>query len=51
MKIMEDDEPEIVITKRKCLKCSQTFDSEWSGQRICSDCKKTAAWRSGGSAG
>ena len=30
---------------RKCLMCSQSFDSEWSGERVCKRCKSTDSWR------
>lgn len=26
-------------TKRKCLKCSKTFESEWIGNRMCKVCR------------
>lgn len=32
---------------RQCLRCQTTFHSDWAGERICSRCKKTAAWREG----
>ncbi len=32
---------------RQCLRCEVTFDSEWFGERICSNCKKSNAWRNG----
>jgi hypothetical protein len=32
---------------RRCLRCSTTFSSQWSGERICSRCKSSNAWRSG----
>lgn len=32
---------------RKCLRCEATFHSQWAGERICPQCKKSAAWRSG----
>ena len=32
---------------RRCLRCGVAFDSEWAGERICSHCKGTAAWRNG----
>ena len=32
---------------RQCLRCQATFDSAWAGERICSRCKSTAAWRKG----
>ncbi|WP_343562948.1 hypothetical protein [Kiloniella sp. b19] len=33
--------------KRKCLKCRETFMSEWPGERICKTCKASTAWREG----
>lgn len=32
---------------RKCLKCGEPFNSEWSGERVCKRCKSTGSWRSG----
>jgi hypothetical protein len=32
---------------RKCLKCRESFESEWAGQRVCGKCKKKTHWRSG----
>jgi len=32
---------------RRCLRCNAMFPSTWSGERICSHCKSTAAWRNG----
>ncbi len=32
---------------RACLRCRTTFHSEWAGERVCSRCKGTTAWRSG----
>jgi hypothetical protein len=32
---------------RQCLRCNTTFPSEWSGERVCSRCKRSNAWRSG----
>jgi hypothetical protein len=32
---------------RLCLRCSGPFQSTWSGQRICADCKSSHAWRQG----
>ena len=31
--------------ERDCLMCREPFISTWSGERICSKCKKSAAWR------
>ena len=36
-----EDAPKV----RQCLRCQATFESEWAGERICSRCKGTAAWR------
>ena len=42
------DQPTSVAPKvRQCLRCQATFHSEWAGERICSHCKGTAAWRKG----
>lgn len=32
---------------RQCLRCSDTFASEWFGARICPRCKSSNAWRNG----
>lgn len=32
---------------RRCLRCEDIFQSDWSGERICRRCKSTAAWRQG----
>ena len=32
---------------RRCLKCEKAFESEWSGERVCSLCKRQNIWRSG----
>jgi hypothetical protein len=32
---------------RQCLRCRARFYSEWAGERICSHCKSTVAWRTG----
>ena len=32
--------------QRVCLRCEQAFASAWVGERICSRCKTTSAWRS-----
>ena len=32
---------------RPCLRCKDTFASEWSGERICPQCKRSVAWREG----
>lgn len=33
--------------RRKCLRCQSNFQSGWVGERICSRCKNTSAWRAG----
>jgi len=40
-----------VAAERVCLKCRASFWSEGFGQRICSRCKGTMAWRSSVSEG
>ena len=30
---------------RNCLMCRDSFVSPWYGARLCSRCKKSAAWR------
>lgn len=32
---------------RACLRCRVSFESQWSGERICSRCKSSHAWRAG----
>ena len=32
---------------RDCLMCRESFASTWSGERICSSCKRSALWRTG----
>ena len=39
--------PRDVPKVRQCLRCTAAFPSEWFGERICSRCKSTAAWRKG----
>jgi hypothetical protein len=41
-----DPELAYVRKERQCLVCQAAFISEWSGERVCSGCKKRAAWRS-----
>ena len=36
--------------RRPCLMCGQRFESGHFGERICKNCKSTAAWREGGEA-
>ena len=34
-----------VAKTRRCLKCREPFESEWSGERICRRCKDTKSRR------
>lgn len=34
-----------IAAERLCLRCTTTFWSEGFGERICSRCKGTVAWR------
>ncbi len=34
-----------VAKTRKCLKCREPFESEWSGERVCKHCKSLNSWR------
>lgn len=36
-----------VAKVRKCLRCRDSFPSQWSGERICARCKSSTAWRNG----
>lgn len=31
---------------RQCLRCQSDFESSWAGERICTRCKNSNAWRS-----
>jgi ribosomal protein L40E len=42
-----DQPPPDVPKLRHCLRCNATFPSQWSGERVCSRCKSSNAWRSG----
>jgi hypothetical protein len=33
--------------QRKCLRCSDMFESQWAGERVCGRCKRSSSWRSG----
>lgn len=35
------------MKRRRCLRCQSPFDSAWAGERVCSPCKGTQAWKSG----
>jgi hypothetical protein len=45
----EPDRP-VVEKKRDCLMCERPFASRHIGERVCPNCKSTAAWREGGQA-
>lgn len=32
---------------RHCLRCNAIFSSKWCGERICSRCKSSKAWKTG----
>ncbi len=32
---------------RHCLRCSEPFESAWSGERVCRRCNGTHGWREG----
>ena len=34
-----------VAKTRRCLKCREPFESEWSGERVCRHCKSLDSWR------
>ena len=38
---------DVEIKQRLCLMCEQPFESTWSGNRICSKCKSSTAYRLG----
>ena len=40
-------EREFVAKTRACLKCQESFESSWAGERICRRCKSNDSWRSG----
>jgi hypothetical protein len=39
--------PEAPPKRRQCLMCGAEFNSTWSGNRVCQDCKSTRQWRGG----
>ncbi len=32
---------------RRCLSCSEDFNSAWAGERVCKKCRSSARWRQG----
>lgn len=48
MRDLSTEEPTVeAVKERRCLSCTETFASNWAGERICKRCKQTASWRSG----
>ncbi|HEY9568061.1 MAG TPA: hypothetical protein VIR38_08215 [Thalassobaculum sp.] len=43
----EDETAEAAPKQRRCLRCEAAFQSAWAGERICSRCKSSSAWRQG----
>jgi hypothetical protein len=44
----ELDPPRQMSPKRRvCLRCQTPFESGWAGERICTKCKHSSAWRGG----
>lgn len=44
---LAEQEAAIPPKTRQCLRCQASFKSAWSGERICSRCKGSNAWRQG----
>lgn len=42
-----DQRPRDAAKMRACLRCSAEFMSQWAGERICPNCKRSGTWRSG----
>ena len=40
-------EREFVAKSRPCLKCQESFESSWAGERVCRRCKSNDGWRTG----
>lgn len=48
----DNEQPEDTLTPdvsmdRQCLRCRSSFPSTWVGERICTRCKTSSAWRQG----
>ena len=41
------ERPQSDPKRRACLRCQTPFESGWAGERICSKCKQSSAWRGG----
>lgn len=40
--------PRVDIPKtRNCLRCNTIFTSKWCGERVCTRCKSSKAWKDG----
>jgi hypothetical protein len=42
-----DPPPQARPKRRACLRCQTPFESGWAGERICTKCKHSSAWRGG----
>ena len=40
-------EREDEVMMRRCLKCRESFESNWAGERVCKTCKSRDEWRTG----
>lgn len=48
LSLVVTDLPRVDIPKtRHCLKCNAIFTSKWCGERVCTRCKSSKAWKSG----
>ncbi len=36
-----------VAKRRQCLSCLKAFPSQWAGERICLECRRSSRWQSG----
>jgi len=37
--------PRYDASERSCLKCGNSFFSEWTGERVCKRCKQSSEWK------
>jgi hypothetical protein len=47
MELSTYDEPQTCFEEheRSCLKCGTSFQSAWTGERICKRCKQSSDWK------
>ena len=45
-KPISEREDEVMV--RLCLKCRESFESQWAGERVCKIRKSRDEWRTGG---